>query len=198
MIVTDISADLIPPYPERIRSEADELGLERSPGLHLSQIIDDLEHAIRPKDEWCDEEELAFYAAGGFLWEKVFARCHADSIMNGDIIRPGEFTLDGIIGSPDLIRVSDWTILECKHPWKSVRKFDDHLEKYFWKWVTQVACYAKMIGTNTAEIHAYFVCGDWRPPIPQTRSIRLEFTDRELDERWFMVRSHAQRKGWLI
>lgn len=197
MIVTDISDTLEPPYPARIRSEADELGLVRSPGLHLSTILHDIEKTIRPRDEWCTEEELAFYGAGGFLWERVFSTCHAEAIADGDMIRPGEFELDGIIGSPDLIRISDWTLIETKHPWKSVNKFDNHLEKYFWAWIVQVACYLKMIGSNVAEIHAYFVCGNWKPPVPQIRSVRIDFTDMELDEYWGMVVGHARRKGWI-
>ena len=195
MIVTEFEPD--PPYPQRIRSESDELGLDRSAGLHLTPIIHDLEQSIKPRDEWCTQEELAFFGAGGFLWERVFAKCHAEAIATGDIVRPGEFELDGIIGSPDLIRISDWTLIETKHPWKSVTKFDNHFDKFFWAWTVQIACYLKMIGSNTAELHAFFVCGDWRPPIPQVRSVRMEFTDQELDEYWSMILRHAHRKGWL-
>ena len=194
MIVTPIDAE--PLYPGRILSQADEEGLTRSPGLHLSQIYRDIEQTIKPKDEWCSQEELAFFAAGGFLWERVFSLAHAEAVASGDLIRPGEFELDGIIGSPDMIRVSDWTLQETKMTWRSVRKFES-LERYFWAWLVQVKGYSKMIGTNTAEIHAFFVAGDWRPPIPCVKSVRLEFSDRELHENWSMLVNHSRRRGWL-
>src|SRR5271168_4082721 len=129
MIVTDITDQTS--YPDCLRSQADEEGLTRSKGLHLTTIIRAIEQTIKPKDEWCSEEELAFFGAGGFLWERVFSMCHADAVATSDIVRPGEFELDGITGSPDLIRVSDYTLIETKCCWKSQRKFDS-LEKNFW------------------------------------------------------------------
>jgi hypothetical protein len=198
MIVTPFEP--VPGYPERLQSQADAEGLTRSPGLHLSTIYRDIEKTIKPRDEWCTQEELAFFGAGGFLWERVFSKCHAEAVSDGDgnrdIVRPGEFELDGIIGSPDLIRVSDWTLLETKATWRSVNKFDA-LERWFWPWIVQCKGYAKMIGTDTCEIHVFFFCGDWRPPVPCARSIRLEFTAREIEENWNMIVSHAQRRGWL-
>lgn len=151
---------------------------------------------MRPRDEWCTEEELAFFGAGGFLWERVFGVAHAESVATGDIVRPGEWELDGITGSPDLIRCSDWTLLETKATWRGLRKWD-HLEKNFWAWLCQIKGYAKMIGTNVAELHVFFVAGDWRPPVPCVRSIRMEFTDLELNENWQLVVRHAIARGWL-
>lgn len=197
MIITDISADLDPPYPERIRSEADEMGLTRSGGLHLTPIIHSLEQAVRPRDEWCTEEELSFYAAGGFLWERVYAKCHAEAIETGDLVRPGEIEKDGIIGSPDLIDVPKWEVVETKHPWKSVNKFDYQLERYFWAWIVQVACYCYMLDAEAAQIHAFFVNGDYKPPCPVTRSIRLGFSETELRNYWSMILSHAKEMRWL-
>jgi hypothetical protein len=194
MIVTPFTPD--PSYPERLQSQADAEGLTRSPGLHLSTIYRDIERTIKPKDEWCTQEELAFFGAGGFLWERAFSLCHAEAVATEDIVRPGEFELDGIIGSPDLIRVSDWTLLETKATWKSVKKFDA-LERWFWPWIVQTKGYAKMIGTNVCEIHVFFICGDWRPPVPCARSVRIEYTDRELEENWSMCVNHATKRGWL-
>ena len=192
LIVTPFDAG----YPARLQSQADDEGLTRSPGLHLSTIYRDIERTIKPKDEWCSEEELAFFGAGGFLWERVFGKCHAEAVATEDIVRPGEFELDGIIGSPDLIRVSDWTLLETKCCWRSARKFES-LEKNFWAWICQVKSYSLMIGTNVAEIHCFFVAGDWRPPAPCVKSIRIEYTDRELEENWSMITKFAESRGWL-
>jgi len=186
----------VPGYPERLQSQADSEGLTRSPGLHLSTIYRDIERAIKPKDEWCTQEELEMFGAVGFMWERVYSMAHRDAVENGDLIRPGEFQLDGVIGSPDFIHVPSWTLVETKACFRSARKFDS-LEKNFWTWLCQVKSYSLMIGTNVAEIHCFFVCGDWKPPTPCVRSVRLEFTDRELQENWDMIIRHARGRNWI-
>jgi hypothetical protein len=185
-----------PPYPERLQSQADSDGLTRSPGLHLSTIIRDIEQTIKPKDEWCTQEELEMFGAVGFMWERVFSMAHRDAVENDELVRPGEFMLDGIAGSPDLIYTPSWTLIETKACFRSARQFES-LEKNFWAWIVQVKSYSLMIGTDTAEIHAFFVAGTWRPPTPCVKSVRLEFTDRELQENWSMITGHAERRGWL-
>jgi hypothetical protein len=194
VIVTPFTPE--PDYPERLQSQADEEGLVRSPGLHLSTIIRAIEQTIRPKDEWCTQEELAMFGAVGFMWERVFSMAHRDAVANSDLVRPGEFTLDGITGSPDLIHVPSWTLIETKACFRSARKFES-LERNFWAWICQVKSYSLMIGTDIAEIHAFFVAGDWRPPTPCAKSVRLEFTERELAENWMMITKFATDKGWL-
>lgn len=151
---------------------------------------------MKPKDEWCTEDELAFFGAGGFLWERVFGEAHRDSVISGDLVRPGEWSLDGITGSPDLVRVSDWCLIETKATWRGLRKWE-HLEKNFWAWLVQTKGYCSMIGTNRCEIHVFFVAGDWRPPMPTVRSIAIKYTDLELEENWFMLVRHARNRGWL-
>lgn len=192
MIITDLQTN----YPDCLRSEADEFGLTRSPGLHLTTIIRDIERTIKPKDEWCTEEELAMFGAMGFMWERVFGMAHRDSIAGGGIERMGEFERDGIIGSPDLVRTSDWTLIETKCTWRSVKKWES-FPQGFWAWIVQTKAYCHMVGSEVAEIHAFFVAGDWRPPVPCTRSIRIKYTERELVENWKMLMEHAAEKGWL-
>ena len=94
MIVTPFEPD--PPYPSRLQSQADSDGLTRSPGLHLSSILKDMRNIIAPRESMSDEE-LAFYGAGGFLFERVYDMAHRDAVLSGDLIRPGEFERDGII-----------------------------------------------------------------------------------------------------
>ena len=99
MIVTDITDSL--DYPNCLRSQADEEGLTRSGGLHLTPIIKDIEQTIKPRDLWCTDEELAFFGAGGFMWERVYSEAMRDSLLGDELlVRPGEVTLDGITGSP--------------------------------------------------------------------------------------------------
>ena len=189
------------PLPS-LMSEADAGGesLARSPGLHLSDIYRDIEREIAPKNEWADERQLRLYGEVGFLWERVFSNAYRDAVVDGgegDYVRPGEFEADGIIGSPDLIRMSDWTVIETKAAWKSVRKWDEDLEKNFWLWLVQVKGYCRLIGTDVAEIHPIFINGNYKPPMPTKRGVRLEFSTREIEGNWTMLKEHAQRKGWL-
>ena len=193
MIVTEVNHD--PPYPDRIRSEADEMGQIRSPGLHLSTIYRDMAQTINPREP-LDQQDLAFYGAGGFLWERIWSEAHRDAILSGDIIRPGEFDRDGIAGSPDALDLDNGLVVELKCRWMSSNKFNQ-LERYFYFELLQIKCYLAMIGLEEAEFTVFFVNGDWRPPIPCVRSARLSFSKREIEEAWMQVYRHAKNRGWL-
>lgn len=189
MIITDLQFD-----PLKLATIA---GNERSPGLHVSDIYQDLA-SILQKNEPMEYEELAHYRAGGFIWERVMAA--ALNISMVDVFHPGEFQCDGIIGSPDALRVmgtGGWHLVETKCTWKSVRKFDDHLEKFFWVWLVQMKAYCHMLEIDTAELYAFFVNGDYRGSGPCSRARQFEFSKIELLENWNMLTQHAKRKGWL-
>lgn len=203
MIVTDITDQTS--YPDCLRSQADEEGLTRSGGLHLTPIIRAIEQVIRPRDEWCTEEELSFFGAGGFLYERVFSMAMADAVASGNLIRPGEIELDGITGSPDLLDLSDGVRgIETKMTWKSSRKLDtsskpailESLDKYFWAHKIQCMSYAHMLGTNLYQLHYFFVAGNWRPPVPCVKAIQMEFSNRELVGNWKMITDFADSRGW--
>jgi hypothetical protein len=202
VIVTDITDHTS--YPDCLRSQADEEGLTRSGGLHLTPIIRAIEQVIRPRDEWCTDEELSFFGAGGFMWERVFSEAFRDSVASGNLIRPGEIELDGITGSPDLLDLSDGVVgVETKLTWKSSRKLDtsskpailESLDKHFWAHKIQCLSYAKMLGINIYRLHYFFVAGDWRPPVPCVKAIQMEFSDRELDGNWGMITRFARDHG---
>jgi hypothetical protein len=193
MIVTPFTPT--PAYPERLQSQADADGLVRSPGLHLSTIYRDMAETISPREP-IDAQDLAFYGAGGFLFERVFDMAHRDAVLSGDLIRPGEFERDGIIGSPDALDFANSRVVETKCRWMSARKFDA-LEKNFFFELLQIKCYLAMIGWTQAELSVFFVCGNWAPPVPCIRSVLLDFSEREIEEAWSSVRQHAIRKGWL-
>lgn len=197
---------LLTPIPSALPALASEaeagiggIPAVRSPGLHLSDIYRDIERTIKPRDEWATQEELEAFGEVGFLWERVFSMAYRDAIQAGDpqtYIRPGEFVKDGIACSPDLIRIRDWALIETKASWKSAKKFDD-LNRWFYFWVIQVCAYCHVIGTDTAEIHALFINGDYKPPIPQKRATRIVFTEKEMRDNWAMLCAHARRRGWL-
>lgn len=186
------------PYPECISGPPSETGEGRSVGtLHLSTIYRDMEQqALLRRRPEMDERELAWYGAGGYLWEHAFAQAHSQAIVRGDLVRTGEWSLDGIVGSPDGIDLVNWRVIETKFRWMSSTKFDQ-LEKHFWLELVQVRGYCKMVHTLESELWVFFVNGDYRPPKPIVRGKLLTFNQQEIDESWAMIRSHAQRRGWL-
>lgn len=188
-------------YPDIILGTPTESGSGRSTGtLHLSTIYRDMEAAaLLGRGDATDPDvqaELEWYAAGGYIWERAFSLAYQDAVLGGDLVRPDEWELDGIVGSPDAIRVSDWTLVELKFRWMSSNKFDA-LEKWFWLEILQVKGYCHLIGTLNAELHVFFCNGDYRPPRPRVRVVRLEFSERELEEAWQSLKNHAARRGWL-
>jgi hypothetical protein len=111
-------------------------------------------------------------------------------------IRPGECYVEGITGSPDLLDLEDMTVVDTKFTWKSSRKLDN-LEKYFWSWTVQLKGYCRMVGSRTAELWVFCVNGDYKPPVPCIKRLRIEFSQQEIDENWDMIKNHARRRGWL-
>lgn len=182
-----------------IHSESEQAGQQRSPGLHLSTVYADIE-AQWVKRQPLDERDLAHYRAGGFLWEHAFSLAMRQALIGKSVSRPPEFELDGIVGSPDLVDYKNWAVWDTKFTWKSAAKLD-RMERYFWPWITQMKGYLKMMQQLGpcchAELYVFFVNGDYRPPVPSTRRLLLEFDQQEIDENWQMIVRHARNRGWL-
>lgn len=197
MQVTELDASA---YPQCITGTPTESNSERSTGtLHLSRIYRDIEAtAIQQKKRDVTEEELAWYAAGGYLWERAFSMAHVEALRDADhdLVRTDEWECDGIVGSPDAMRVSLWRVVELKFRWMSSGKLDQ-LEKYFWVELLQIRGYCKLTGATAAELWIFFCNGDYRPPRPIARGLLLEFGEQEIEETWGLIKKHAIRRGWL-
>lgn len=163
--------------------------------LHLSQIYGDIENTLAPKEEMSDDE-LCVYRAGGFIWERVWSAAFAQSIRTGDIVRPGEYACEGIVGSPDNFDFLHWRGVETKCTWKTSRKLD-HLEKYFWVWLVQMKGYCRMMGTQEYDLYAFFMMGNYKGSGPQIRHLRFRWSEQEIMSNWTMIKNHARRRGWL-
>lgn len=202
MRITELQFDpklILGPADQIVRDGADANLGPRSSGLHLSQIYQDIERTISPKDEEdakFSPQDLEFYRSMGFMWERVLANSLADGVSGPNLIRPGEFQRDGITGSPDLVDITSWTVVECKATWRSMRKLDN-MHKFFWLWLVQMQGYCYILDTPRARLVAFFVNGDWRPPMPRVRVQEFEFTHREMIENWQMITGHARNRGWL-
>lgn len=176
-------------------SNDDPLTATRSAGLHLSTIYRDIESCFVIRDEM-SPRQLATYGAGGFVWERMFEQAIKLSIATGDIVRPGEFFVDGIIGSPDYIDLPRWRVIETKCTWRSSRKLDA-LEKNFWVWLVQIKGYCRMVGSQEAVLNVLFINGDYAGSGPVIRSLELKWTRKEIEENWGMIKGHARKKGWI-
>lgn len=180
----------------------------RSKGLHVSTIYRDIEHTMngdRPPDSELSPSELkrlGNYRAMGFAWERAIEHSLVDAFATGTVIRPGEFTLDGIHCTPDLFDIEDYALEEWKATWRSMNRIDragiyNALDKDFWVWGVQMKAYLRVLQTRRARLRVFFVNGDYRESGPRTRGWQLDFTQKELDDNWAMLVNHARRRGWL-
>lgn len=112
-------------------------------------------------------------------------------------VRPGEFELDGLLGTPDLLDLVNQRIVEMKLTWLSARQ-EPEGEK-FWKYWTQTLAYCKMVGYTEIELHVCHINGyykrDMPGPDPQYRIYIARPTQLDIDKNWVMLqRHHASMK----
>jgi hypothetical protein len=103
-------------------------------------------------------------------------------------VRPGELELDGVYGSPDAVDCDDACLMEFKVTWKSSNRA---IESFF-KYMLQVKAYCHMLGLTKCRLYVFFVCGNWKPPIPQFKAWEIEFSAHELKDNWRMLVRNGQ------
>ena len=161
------------------------LSTGRSPGLHVSQIYSDLEDILfAPR-----KTDNPLWSQLGFVWEILLESAFKKALG----IRPGEYTLDGIIGSPDGVNYRDGYIEELKVSWKSAKRPIESI----WRYMTQVKAYLKMTGLRVVRFRVFYVNGFYDGEGPYYRDCFITFTQEEIDNNWEMLNSHAKSKGWL-
>ena len=175
----------------------------RSPGLHLSQILDAREalQATKPRSTLTDftEDVLENYRTLGFIWEWIISDYLTWAGIDCD--RCGELELDGVYLTPDAINLSDWTLEEWKCTWKTSNKDIAAGDFERWLWQTQSYAYAiwKITGNfvPSATIRVFFVRGDYKEFWPQVRFWKIHFTEVGLQENWEANLRMAKSKGWI-
>lgn len=176
-------------------------GEDRSPGLHVSEIIKDLmvEAKISPFDKpsGLTQEQLENCGEVGFMWEDLLTGIFGD--RSGE--RPGEVWRDGIAGSPDgLFLDSDGVyaepgtliLKEYKATWKTIH--NGH-PQYNFKYMMQIKAYCAMLGLTNCIMRILYINGTGRPPFPEIRSYHFVFTESEVETAWNTLVDHAIRKG---
>jgi hypothetical protein len=105
--------------------------------------------------------------------------------------RVGELAYDGLLGTPDLVDLTDFAVIEVKLTWMSSRH-DAHSEK-FWKYWVQLKAYCMMLGTRLGRLHVCHINGNYRDDRGPVYNVwEDEFTERELTENWLMLTRHAK------
>jgi hypothetical protein len=187
----------------------------RSGGLHVSDIIASINEQIDP----LPPELLDYYGRVGFVVERVFECGIATACLSDRYIRLGELELDGIAGSPDMIDVEQWHVIDTKAKWcsskwagvegASQREIQDAVEGKFKKEVIQLKSYCHMVTQctdkpcNVGELWFCFINGDYKEIAKGVRSPphwvarRFTFTHAELVDNWNLLKNHARENGWL-
>lgn len=194
---------------ETIEQLVFEASPERTPGLHVSQIIKSICVELDPKRFSQENERLPWERfETGFTFERVLEM--AIQARRANIFRPGEIEKDGIIMSPDGIDLDstaflfntifipgwdDCVLEEYKFTWMSSNEAPTASKFLHWFWQMKAYCYA--LQTLRARLRVMFVNGDYRGSGPQYRVWDVLFTEAELIDNWQMLLGQARAKGWL-
>ena len=191
---------IVTPIDHGIELAKNAPGYVRSPGLHVSQIYNDLYTSLEPKRYGgTDGPNLLRMELGLALEEGL----EEPLKRRWGATRPGEqITKDGIIYTPDFLAYRDVTRLgEIKLTWMSSkgvpREKANGFPPKFDKYMTQMMFYCHELETPHATLLSYFVNGAGNYSGPELLGWDITFTARELHDCQQMLRNHARHKGWL-
>lgn len=176
---------------------------DRSSGVHLSGILRAMAVKIGMKGINADDDldglidTTGPYEVGttGQLMRIVIGYAWEDWLgprIGGAVYHPGEYSLDGIFGSPDAIGF-DQDGSPVLHEFKATFKSSKTPLTNNLLWVWQAAGYLSMISAthNTpcqkAVLHPLYIKGDYSGIDPQYLPVMLEFEREELTSLWNMV-----------
>lgn len=170
-----------------------EAGPPRTPGLHVSDIIQSMLRDIDAKKYSNDgnSETRQLYFQTGFAFERVMEQAFNARRLN--IFRPGELAMDGVLLSPDGVNLDEGADDEIKWTTRSSR---DALMGSKWNgWHMQFMAYCRALGTRTAIVRALFAMGDWKTKQPEFGTYRVTYTNQEIETNWRALMKHAEQKG---
>lgn len=178
----------------------------RAVGVHVSSIIrciaiemgllqgDDAEDLTLADSREITDPVAIMRMSIGLAWEEWYIKQILS--LEGVADHPPSMVLDGIHMSPDgesVLPCMNLCIHEVKATYKSTRTVGD-LSKQ-WMWLTQMKAYCKGAKTHYAKMHTLFLCGDYKFPIqPQIRTWELDFTSKEIDDNWDLLREYRDFK----
>jgi hypothetical protein len=168
----------------------------RAPGLHVSQIVDDISltlgwhkaGATPGGDGGIGPSEL-FWEFGN-AWEDTYAT-GLRLIYGGD--KPAPRQVDGVWGSPDWRRPLG-RLDEIKLTWTSSAKSQDHPK--ILKYLYQLQAYMWMWEQEVGYLHVGYVRGNYADKLVDLRSWKVEFSEQQLRQHWKKLLVHAEDRGW--
>lgn len=173
---------------------------ERSPGVHVSSII---KHIALKMNMYSDEDrtdDMPLRVLVGMGFETMCAQLYKDMQW-----QPGEFTADGITGSPDGVEIltDGLGLHEFKYTAKSIRVKGARAEELKdiraeWLWMTQVKAYLYLLSEHYREkvrqvcFHTCWAMGNYTKHTLDERYFKytLEAEDAEVEKNWEMLLAH--------
>lgn len=204
MQITEVSSDEVlavlahPPASVGVTGQI----YERSSGVHVSDIIRDIENTVtkpgkRPRiSDLLPEERkrMGGYVSMGWAWEDMIRDAMMRTVYGGQdrYIRLGEIERDEIYASPDCFDMEDGCVEEFKATWRSMRR---DLATDFWSWMVQTKAYCHMTETNWVRFRVFWVCGDYRASGPTMKTYQIRYETLELERNWAMLTTHRDKMG---
>jgi len=179
----------------------------RSPGLHLSEIYNDLFARLEPKRYKTGAPLNKVLLEAGIIFEEMLERAFILRLQEA-VGRPEEIiSEEGIKCSPDLFIIDEagrFRIGEIKLTWKSSRDVprepgENGFPVKFKKNFVQMMGYCHVAQTPYARLISFFVNGQYipGPPEPELLAWDIEFSSQELHENWTMLMNHARDREML-
>lgn len=174
----------------------------RSEGIHVSQIIQD----ICIQRGWYDEQTSiprSRWELGKALERSLISAFERE--FPGRYIEPGELSYDGLLGTPDILDVPEEEVDDIKLTERSSGDTPKlytpapldhpiHSDRFWANW-TQIMAYCTMIGWSKGALLLTHQRGDYRERRREViyHAWQQVFTRYELDERWLMLKRHADK-----
>lgn len=164
-------------------------GLPRSPGLHLTDVMKEIEIDMGWRKKGWEHDQLYMAAEIGFMWEELLSFVFAERFAH----RIGETSLDGIIGSPDGVGLdpedeNKLILEEYKCTWSSAKRCPSEV----WKYLVQIKSYCHMLNLDTCIMRVLYLMGFYDGQGPVYRVSRFEFEEEELEMNWQMITQKAE------
>ena len=152
----------------------------RAPGFHTSAIIQDMIVTSGLAKAYSDELDLMsmLRMTMGFIWEDIVGDYLADFFH---MVTQVVVEKDGIWSTIDVVDQKDFIIWEYKATWRGEEKAIQNGQRWFW----QIMTYCYVVGFTEAKLRVLHMC-----PVPRMRTYKLNFTQQELEENWFMITQH--------
>ncbi|MDP2659523.1 MAG: hypothetical protein Q8R28_02175 [Dehalococcoidia bacterium] len=126
----------------------------------------------------------------GYVWEEMLTDYFRSRIQLAKlgIERPEPIVVGDMVCSPDGLDAGG-----CLYEYKATLTGPKPPGDY-WTWMHQIRAGCWFAQTDHAELWVWHLAGDWRPPSPFIRRVRLWFEGYELDETFRMLAAQRDRE----